>query len=303
MIKNTGKFRMIRGRWLNFVDDPSEYIALPFGTGLNPEKHEVQCSIGASGLIVKARPIGSSERFKTLLPVYSADVKHKFNNGETYDLVVSVADMDYQYLEFQRIIGVAHYLSAPKSGMFIGCRFKDSKQEHEFLKSRLGNHHSRQVGAMIGCAVIQNMVHGKPNGRAMIAEKAFGPDWKKQSRTFLVERLGIAWGSRFALDDPYTGLGIGTILAEHMAIIAKNHRLPSAKYIEVIRTVTKARALEIVQGAEDWLTKAGYKVYEIASHTPSLWERDPITGNRIPPRTLEGRRVYRKLYYLKKCLN
>jgi hypothetical protein len=128
-----------------------------------------------------------------------------------------------------------------------------------------------------------------------------GKNWRNLRRPQIVDRLGLAWGSRFAVDDPYIKNGIGTLLAEQLAAVVKEHRLPPASHIEVIRTVTKTRCEEILEGDKDWLTRAGYDVFGTPQYALPLWERDAESGNRLPPQIANSHATYRKIYYLKKC--
>lgn len=292
-------FRIVRGRWLQLIDSPQKYVALPFGVGLKPDEHEIRYTEDSRGVTIEARPIGKGSRYTVIYPAYTVDIRHQFSNGKTYDLVISTATTDDEYLDFQLIIGATHYLSAPKSGMFIGCRFKTFSQEKEFLSSTEVARHAQKPGGIFACVVAQTMFHGNPNGRSMVAENALGPDWKNLSRPEIVGKLGLAWGSRFAVDDPYIRNGIGTLLAKQLAIVVRKHRLPPASFVEVIRTVTKERCEQIIQGQQDWLTKAGYKVYHSPQYARPIWKRDAHTGNRIPPQSVPDHPVYRKLYYLR----
>jgi GNAT superfamily N-acetyltransferase len=66
------------------------------------------------------------------------------------------------------------------------------------------------------------MFHGNPKGRIKIAEQVGATEllrgtWHKKDRRKVIEKLGVAWASRFAVDAPYRGQGVGQLLAKKVA--------------------------------------------------------------------------------------
>ena len=293
------RYRLIKGRWVQPNDEPDRFIALPFGSGLNAELHEIRLRENNGVLELGVRNIGSTGRYTALLPPYKACVKHKFNDGNVYDLEIFLAVSDQEFVDLQALIASTHYLSSPKSGMFVGCRFLDREQEEQYLANCNSVRRASKPGSVFACAVIQTLFHGNPIGRSMVAERQIGSGWRELPRPEIVRELGLAWGSRFAVDDPFIKNGIGTLLADQLAVVSRRYRLPRASFVEVFRTVTKERCDEIVGGSEDWLTRAGYKVFREPQYTPPLWEWNSESGNRQPPKSRKVRPVYRKLYYLR----
>lgn len=153
---------------------------------------------------------------------------------------------------------------------------------------------------MIGVGVADWLYHGIPNGRREIAEKfredAVLHQWDQMTRAELVHGLGVAWGARFAVDAPYRSVGVGTLLADELATVVARHRVPRAKYIEVITTLPRDRAEQLLKtGSDDFLTRAGYARVDGMRPSSRQLSMNPETGDRD---TLVRAQ---KLYYYRKC--
>ena len=97
-------------------------------------------------------------------------------------------------------------------------------------------------------------------------------------RDEILEKMRIAWASRFAVDLPYQGLGLGTVLATHLKKVARYYHAPSADFLEVITTTVKESPLPV---AKDFLIRADYRKLEAPMRSGSLMVMDE-SGYRVP---------------------
>ncbi|WP_227376261.1 hypothetical protein [Haladaptatus halobius] len=315
----------LRRNWL-YLDKPPDYVTrnplpLPFGCGFDVSKHRAFTKKTDDGFKLIAstdREIEgtTSENKVELYPPYSsAGVVNVESIGELeLKFWCLNADRDRQIGE--AIIRRMHYLSSIPNGLYIGCRFKNekdqmklrkkSRKEREIVSNRFqSSGWTDSPGRLIGCAVLSELLFGVPKGRDQFAGKVLqNNDWRedlkdgnKLDRKKILDKLRLAWGSRFAIDDPYIGYQIGTELANHMKEVAANHRLPPAERIEVIRTVEREKAEDLVGGnTNDFLTNAGFDILHKKYSRPK-WKIDNKTGLGMPPDQQDNTGVFEKLYY------
>jgi GNAT superfamily N-acetyltransferase len=218
-----------------------------------------------------------------------------------------------------QIILRSHYLIPPTRGLILGCRFIDAANQERVRQAALdSNHHDRwsaawqeEPGEMIACAVLDTMYHGNPKGRLEIAqgllrelprqsarygrvEELLDGDWQEKDRSEVLKTLRVAYASRFAVDAPYRGMGIGTLLAQCLLDVGALYRSPQAEFVEVITTLPSQTADALLSqgdGEHDFLRRAGYKLVEESRPSRPLLQPEPSSGDKIIPVTA------RKLYY------
>src|ERR1035437_7549781 len=103
-------------------------------------------------------------------------------------------------------------------------------------------------------------------------------------RDEILKKMRIAWASRFAVDLPYQGLGLGTVLATHLKKVARFYHAPSADFLEAITTTIKETPLPVVK---DFLIRAGYRKLETTMKSGSLMVMDE-SGYRVPKSAIKN---------------
>jgi hypothetical protein len=213
-----------------------------------------------------------------------------------------------------QVIERCHYLEPPLRGMIVACKFIDQNTQREIRKKARATDfidpwseawHDKP-GGIVGCAVLDTLYHGNPLGRREIPEisktdlrsllRTVGAEeliWSQISRVKLLERFRISWASRFAVDAPYRGLGLSTLMAELLLVIAQRNRYPPAKYVEVVTTVKKEDLSER-GGPKDFLIRAGYTLTSQTRPSDPIYSYDAETGSRLT------RSTAKKLYYYAK---
>jgi GNAT superfamily N-acetyltransferase len=217
---------------------------------------------------------------------------------------------DVDRIKAIQLISRSHYLSAPVSGLILGCRFVNADEQQQVLSQAKVSERPdpwseawyEKSGGMVACAMIGTLYHGNPRGRKHIAEEEkianlTKGQWHKKNRKEIISQLGVLWASRFAVDAPYRGLGLGSLLAARLVNVCLKHHVPQARYIEVVTTLPtdKAKALLKEESKErDFLVSAGYtRVPELLPSRRQL-RADPETGERVEFVSAK------KLYYYKK---
>lgn len=323
-----------RKNWLYIRESPFSENPLPlsFGCGLDLDKHSLSLAKSGQDVSLHARGTDSNGKYVQIFPPYQAADRVTHPKLGKIDLDLWVVNRAREKQIAQAIIDRTHYLKPVHSGIFLGVRFKDTSMEKQLRKSASSRRNSNNrfvssawtnpEGQMIGCATLGTLLFGVPHGRNAFAESILGADWIEQlkasekarrqeereprpgelTRSRVVRKLGLAWGSRFALEIPYVGLGIGTVLAKHLKKVASHYRLPPAQWIEVIRTVKKEKAQKLVDeetADDDFLTRAGYTIAkEHIRYARPKWKAMPKEGHLIPPDATDAESsTYRKLYY------
>lgn len=243
-----------------------KFITLPYGSVVNIADFQLQArrKDGHLDLIAVHR---THPRYSIqLYPAYSAKATVWIDTIGKVELSVRQLTKVSERVRAMQLIMRSHYLSAPLHGMLLGCWFaKKDEQKAVRLKAKSDLVHedwsdswNEPLGSMVGCAVLDTLYHGNPLGREFIAQQ-IGVKWDRTKRKEMLTELNVAWASRFAVDAPYRGIGIGTELARHMLELAYKHRVPRADFVEVITTETKNRATSrFEQDTQSFLTAAGY---------------------------------------------
>lgn len=261
----------IRGRWLEFLDlsGSKKRLQLPFGHGLRLNEHVIYLErIGGRHNTLLAVQKRHHLTPTCLSPTFSRSnvISHPLT-GAKVRMQFRLALSDLERSQALQVIEREHYLIAPVRGMQLICSFTDKKDEKTIRKwgfDRLRKA-SREIdpaveykkpGQVVGVAVLDTLYHGNPkDGRSEFANNVLRTTkWREWPRNKIVQKLRLSWGSRFAIDAPFQGLGIGTLLAKQLKTVARHYRMPAADFLEVITTEPKDR------GARDhnFLLQAGY---------------------------------------------
>ncbi|GMV04421.1 MAG: hypothetical protein AMXMBFR53_07010 [Gemmatimonadota bacterium] len=281
-------------------------LLLPFGSiPRSLDGVRVKVADGPDGVSVSFRESHRSAGIQ-VLPTYRK-TRAALAADRKVEMEFWVLREDRERARAYQVILRSHYLNVPQRGFFLGCRLVHAKDE-QYIREKAGDARPdpwspawhEPTGRMIGVAVADWLYHGVPTGRRHLAErfgeKAVLDHWDDMSRSELVRDLRVTWGARFAVEAPYRSIGIGTLLAEELATAVAHHRLPQARYIEVITTLPSERAEHLVTtGSGDFLTRAGYFRVEDSRPSARQLRMNPTTGDR------ETLVTARKLYYYRKC--
>jgi hypothetical protein len=280
-------------------------IQIPFGSvaGRKGKGHKFFLRLrDTNELALVAIPDNSADNEIQILPKYSWQGNIDSNIFGKVGIKVQELHEDVERVRAMGIVLRSHYLNAPTRGLILGCWFTNTEQQKEIRKYSHNKMYNDQwsdswqepMGNMVGCAVLDTLYHGIPSGRRKIAEKEGLKDllknWKEADRVGIINQLKVAWASRFAIDAPYRSIGLGELLAHHLAHVAYAHRLPRAKYVEVITTEPLEQVQNrLKQPTSSFLVRAGYTLNSELYHSRKMPVPD-ATGNR----QLQSAR---KLYY------
>lgn len=235
-----------KGRALIFPPDDFK-IMVPFGVGVSADECSFRVKGGGRSRIVVAQSRHNSTRAIRIHPTYSAIERMTLNKKSVkVEFWVVVSDVDR--LRARQLIEREHYLMPTARGLFLVCGIKRDRERHR--------------PKIIGVSVLDTLLHGNPKvGRSQFAARVFGSsEWLNWPRNKIVSRLRVAWASRFAVHSSYHGSGIGTRLASHLRTVARQFRLPSADFIEVITTEPRPPKIGGDQPTRkrNFLVRAGY---------------------------------------------
>lgn len=290
----TNDVRIVR-RQLQFRDSSmgaAELVRLPFGAGINAQDYRFRRQQVGRTWEIRAYPKGQSSGHYTILaPSYYAHhwIKDP-QTGSKLGLKLWTVQSDLDHLASRQVIQRVHYLSDSGRGMILACAFEDPDAQVAVRKraqrppisvKRLDPSWLLPAGGIIGCAVLDTLLHGNPiAGRSEIASALHWPKtWTGWSRSEIVRKMRVAWGSRFAVDRPYQALGIGTVLAKHLKKVARRYRAPSADFLEVITTRSKD---DEASEKRDSLIQAGYVRMFDKMESNSMMVMNLSTGYREP---------------------
>ena len=284
----------IRMRKLHFKVPGSaeiESVRLPFGIGVNTEHFRFEkYQFGKEFEIRAGYQRDSNPNRQTILsPGYQATDRFRdAGSGRRVHIKLWTVYTDRDRLDSRQVIQRVHYLADNGRGMFLACAFVHPEQQCAIRDSAKKLHKSSEdvswlipCGGIIGCGVLDTLWHGNPiAGRSLIARDLGikGEEWKQWPRDQVIGKMRIAWASRFAIDLPYQGLGIGTIIARHLKKVARLFHAPAADFVEVITTTTKNSRKG---GKPDFLERAGYVRLQETMKSGSLMVMDQSTGYRI----------------------
>lgn len=313
--------RIQNSRLLVFKTDTScpvkSPIAIPFGCVVEPKGYKFIVRTLRNRLkALVAIPKDSREGTPVIqiLPAFKWNGAIYIKNIGRVKLEVWMIKSDLDRWRAMQIITRSHFLSFPASGLLLGCRFTDhtvqerirelsKNEQNDLILDSWSEAWQEKPGRMIACAVLGTLFHGNPKGRIRIAEDVRATDllqgtWHKKNRREVLEKLRVAWASRFAIDAPYRGRGIGQLLARKVVEVAALFRVPHAKFVEVMVTqpITKAKSLvESKRNHHDFLINAGYNIVLDPRPSKPLLIIDPETGELMHPVTCK------KMYYYAKA--
>jgi GNAT superfamily N-acetyltransferase len=229
--KQTGRVLVFPGRDLKVV--------LPFGSGLSAKTCAFELIGSGKALRVMAVPNGKSSSPIQVSPNYCERSDIRLRNGAKCEAKFWVVQTDLDRLRARQLIEREHYLMPTARGLFLACGIESKSASLR----------------IIGVAVLDTLYHGNPkDGRSLFATDTLNSQqWMNWSRDKIVDKLRLAWASRFAVSSDYQGCGIGTRLAKHLKTVARRFRWPAANFIEVITTEAKNS-----QYSGNFLVSAGY---------------------------------------------
>lgn len=294
--RGTARTAIRRRRLLfrNHATGATNEVPIPFGFHLDLNIHRVfiQRTRDRSEQICAESLRGAGNLPAAIIsPVYAAQDELAGSVGGMkikVRLWTVVTDLDR--LRAREVVQREHYLSDPGQGMILACAFEDPKVQ-EKLRNRPASTNAKEKvswylpsGGITACAFLSEMWHGNPKeGRQLIATQlGLSDSWRTWTRPEVMKRLRVAWGSRFAVDEPYQGLGIGTILARHLKIVARRYRLPQSDFLEVITTEERVAGEAAPTLGGGFLIKAGYTVLGTPLKSDSMQVMDFETGFRRP---------------------
>jgi len=161
--------------------------------------------------------------------------------------------------EARRLMSRVHYRGAPKKGRVVACGPR-TRADAVRLASIL-----RMDGSaprILGCAVLDTLGHGNPVGRLQLAASLGKRGVRALSRSETLDRLQVIWASRFAVDQRFQSLGLGTILARHIIRMARRTPVPRPLAIESLRMFDKESAARLFGNSrshKDFLCHAGFE--------------------------------------------
>lgn len=254
----------IRNHQLIFPLPSADGIAtMPLAIGLvaNPHSGSFEARSNGDDQQVRLQPAGSSEKILLSPPFSQRRRISLIGSKEAADLdfwaIDNYADRGCCLQLLQRV----HYLSIPRRGIFLACRFRNIDQQKAAFRNAPRGTRQREwtrPGAIIACAVVDSLMHGQPLGRIEIAETlGLSPALAQWSRAEAVSNLRVAWLSRIAVAPPFQHLGIGTRLALMARRMAHEMRIPRADFLEVIRSLPIDHVKQMDCG-KDFLERAGF---------------------------------------------
>lgn len=229
----------------------------------------------------------------------STDAWERKHNSAAVKLNFWMAADDSTFMEARQLLERSHPRRSPPSGIYLLCSFSDAAEQNAVLAQERRNRNHQdpwspvwrsKPGPVVGCLVFSRLFHGEPTGREEVMDDAsIDTSFRNvATRKDMVDRLGVAWISRIAVDAPYRNCGIGTAMLEEARQISQE-RLPwPTSYLEVIRTVTKKNIDEISMSdtTDDFITLAGYRrASHISRGRPErLLNEDGSRNPRTEPR-------------------
>ncbi len=242
-------------------------VVLPFGVGVTGENSSFELRKSNAGYTVFARRKGDTSVATQIFPIYSAVNRIRVVKAEKpVRIRFWIAQSDLDRFRARQVIEREHYLMPTARGLFLVCALEEDARQ--------------QKPKIIGVGVLDALYHGNPKqGHALFATEALGSQrWLSWPRDKIVNRLRIAWASRFAVDSKYHGCGIGTRLAVHLKVVARRFRSPAADFIEVITTEPRHSKAEQTKQRGNFLQRAGYTSLEEPMKSSPLRELNLNTG-------------------------
>ena len=236
---------------------------------------------GRSALVAVPRPTAAPVQ---LFPAFRCRRKvHR----RTIEVFLVTRDIDL--VEAREVILRSHYLSIPSRGAYLACRFIGAREQLTARKAaferlpkdaytRSGDWHE-PAGNVVACVVLDRLYHGNPTGREALAAKMHKS--LAGTRSEIVERLGVAWISRIAVDAPYRDLGLGEALVRETMNLAK-WLYPSPRCLEVITTEPADRKTpaQLRAKGRDFLCRAGFTRVEDSYHSSPQLVGGRFAGGR-----------------------
>jgi len=168
-----------------------------------------------------------------------------------------------------KLLRRTHPRGLPASGIVLTARFADRSAQNE-VRMRASNGGQdpwspaweEDAGSVVGAITISRLFHGNPAGRSDLA-RAVDVELPT-TRNDAVDKLGVVWVSRIAVDAPYRGQAIGTELLRLLRT-SIGATLPwHPRLIEVMQSVPLDK---LMTSDGNFFTKAGYHRYAHPTYT------------------------------------
>jgi GNAT superfamily N-acetyltransferase len=249
----------------------NEALLLPFGAITSVRDLSFEVNVVPEKLpLLRALEQGTTQEIQ-ILPAATFRRQIEIDDVGTAELEFFVVDEHQDRARAFKIIERCHYLEPPSRGLILCCKFLNPRLQSKIrqLAAKQNRRNSRSEswtetpGQVVACAVLDTLYHGNPLGRLEIPEiqKSYADDvpWHQRNRREILRRFRLSWVSRIAIDEPYRKYGIGTHLVSLLREVARRHRHPWARYVEVMRRLPAEEAKELLEKNEDdFLTRAGY---------------------------------------------
>jgi GNAT superfamily N-acetyltransferase len=223
-------------------------LLLPFGLSIRNHQFVFE-DIGTNEEKVNATANGQSI---TVYPVYSET--ENFNvDGKKRVFRFRVATTRRELVVAQILLLEHHYVGPPARGLYLLCE-----------EVTLGAPH--KPGRLLGCAVVDTLLHGDPRTARLEIAKKIGmkpAELIPLNRREIADRMGLVWLSRIAVLPKVKNKGLSQRLLYHIESVAK--QMKGGRVIEVYTTVVK--------GSEppkdrDFLLRAGYELHHQGGFRP-----------------------------------
>ncbi|NMC49725.1 MAG: hypothetical protein GYA47_09935, partial [Desulfovibrio sp.] len=233
-------------RLKSFIDN----FRLPFGICLSKECYSLKIELRSidnldDDIIVTAEPISSNAFAGARRPIilYPQFQKKMIINDDEHWIWVVTSDDDK--FKAQQLLAKYHFRGIPNRGMYIAI-----SNSRPSVRDKI----------VLGCAVLDKLTFSVIPYRDEFLSSANHKIVNCHSTPLL---YGIAWASRFVVDQTVPGIGIGGALAKSLLSIAARYYVPSCDYVEVYASTKYDWRSDYVNNGSvpmGFLGKAGYNV-------------------------------------------
>jgi GNAT superfamily N-acetyltransferase len=282
-----GQYR-VSAQWLTIIRPRRLTCAVPFGIGLANARNQqgLYLRVGLDGDSVSHLWVGDGRQgsWRSVLPVFRRTihvpaVRTRFERAPVLNrlggltLELELARSDRDRAAARALVSRVHYLSPRLGGTVLVARFAE-RHHAETVRSAWWRGVPRNqrpaasaaeasggLAGIVGCVVIERLMHGHPIGRNWIygteAKPVPGPEQQNEPgfRARAINELAVAWISRVAIDWPFQRMGIGAILCDVAREVAATSLIRPARWVELLRRVNGERMAELLgDGPGDFLT-------------------------------------------------
>src|SRR5579871_1553373 len=251
----------VEDNWIRFPEMNWKPVQIPFGLGIGrvtqgqAKRQPLRVKV-EKGIVTRLDVLDHGE-WRKILPVFKVEIQIP---TLACPLTIDTAVTGVDRAAAQTLVQQGHYLGVRQSGLILLAKIQHSKfREKVRRKSR--SEKADSTGNAVGALFLERLFHGNPRGRDAIyrdlgrrTPTTPAPGTKPGFRNRVVRELGVYWISRVAVEPPFQGMGIGSILCDAARQVAKDRMLESGRYVELIRQLPLYRYEKIVNGEADFLT-------------------------------------------------